>query len=206
MAIQSDDYPVVSPPLIVQIVATDANLGIGMNGDLPWPHFPEDMLYFKDQTSGHPVIMGMSTFKSIGRALPNRVNIVLSRHCDEISPAVPGTIHYVSSVKEALSVASRECARLGTDRMFVIGGGTIYNQFAEYTDKILLTYIHESYQTDTRYPGAFYGEQVKTVDGNCLGAEGIRIGENHFHTVGKVLCHSTSISKDFTRWTLEKTK
>lgn len=95
------------------IAAVALNGAIGRNNDLIW-HIGEDLKFFKKTTLGHPVIMGRKCFESIGRALPGRKNIVISRG----EPTVPEGVLTVHSIEEALALAGEDC--------FVIGGGQIY--------------------------------------------------------------------------------
>jgi dihydrofolate reductase len=117
------------------IVAIGENRVIGFDGTMPW-HIPGDLKYFKEKTMGKPVIMGRRTFQSIGKPLPGRTNIILSR--DQSFQAVGATV--VADRKEALAVA--EQAEGGGDEIMVIGGAKVYTHFADLTDRIYLTQIH----------------------------------------------------------------
>lgn len=123
------------------IVATDRNGLIGNKGTIPWK-IPNDMKYFKEKTSGSTVIMGRKTYQSIGKPLPNRINIVISKkkvhHSDFIS---------VSSLDEAL-------LKCPLDRpIFIIGGSEIYKLFLnkKYIDRIYLTEIDGQFEGDTYF-------------------------------------------------------
>src|SRR5476649_1920887 len=98
------------------IVAMDAQRGIGINNTLPW-RLPEDLAHFKRLTTGHPIIMGRKTFDSIGRPLPNRRNIVITRNTDWRHDGVEA----VSSVEAALALLDGQSG-------FIIGGADIYRQ------------------------------------------------------------------------------
>ena len=130
------------------IVAVSENGVIGKDNDLIW-HLPNDMLFFKETTTGHHVIMGRKNFESIPhkfRPLPNRTNIVITRRSDY---KAEGCI-VVNSLEEALKVA--KCN--GENEAFIIGGGQIYKLAidAGVVDKIYLTKIHHSFDGDTFFP------------------------------------------------------
>ena len=126
----------------VHLVAAVAENGvIGANGKLPW-RLPEDLQHFKRLTQGHPVIMGRKTWESIGKPLPNRTNIVVSRRSDFRAAGAS----VASSVEDALAL----CA--GTDPIFVIGGSEVYRAALPYAAGLVLTRIHRSYEGDARFP------------------------------------------------------
>ena len=122
------------------IVATDKNNGIGINNQLPW-HLPEDLAHFKKTTSGHPIIMGRKTFESIGRPLPNRHNIVVSRNVQWAHEGVSR----VASLEEAESL-------VGDAEAFIIGGAQIYQQALVLAHKIIMTEIQQEYACDAFFP------------------------------------------------------
>lgn len=113
------------------IVAASLNHVIGVNNTLPW-HLPADLKYFKQLTTGHTILMGRKTYESIGRPLPNRENIVITRSTDFMPEGV--IVKY--SIKEALD----HCAT--HDEVFVIGGETIFEQLMPFADVIYLTIVH----------------------------------------------------------------
>jgi len=123
------------------IVATDSSNGIGINNTLPW-HLPEDLAHFKRLTSGHPIIMGRKTFDSIGRPLPNRRNIVISRNAGWQHDGV----ERAASLQEALSMVA------GVDEAFVIGGGQIFEQALPLVGKLVITRIAQNYECDAFFP------------------------------------------------------
>ena len=127
--------------MIYHVVAVSKNGVIGKNGQLPW-HFAADLKFFKNITTGHTVIMGRKTFDSIGKPLPNRENIVISRH------PRPGTagVKFAESVDQALEYAQNK-------KIFIIGGASIYRETAHLIDGIYLTRIHEDYEGDAFYSG-----------------------------------------------------
>ncbi len=116
---------------------------IGFRNALLW-HIPEDFRHFKETTSGHAVIMGENTYRSIGRPLPNRTNIILSLD-PNFSPE--GCV-VVSSVEGALAKA-REVER---EEIFIIGGASIYRQFLPYADRLYLTLVEGDFEADTFFP------------------------------------------------------
>lgn len=124
------------------IVAVDENNAIGKNNSLLW-HISEDLKYFKSVTTGHPVIMGRKTFESIGRALPNRTNIIITRN--SVFKAEGCII--ANSLEEAINYAKQI-----SDEYFVIGGGTIYKEAMEKAGTIYLTEVHHKYEADTFFP------------------------------------------------------
>lgn len=125
------------------IVACDLNNGIGKDNALLC-HLPADLKYFKMITSGHFILMGRKTFESIGRPLPNRTNMVLSR----ASLSFPEGVFSFQTVDEAFHFAENQ----GAHELFVIGGGTLYTSLIETADRIYLTRIHHQFQADTFFP------------------------------------------------------
>jgi dihydrofolate reductase len=130
------------------IVAVSQNRVIGKDNNLIW-HLPNDMLFFKETTTGHHVIMGRKNFESIPhkfRPLPNRTNIIITRQSDY---KAEGCV-VVNSVEEALKVAKSN----GENEAFIIGGGQIYKLAVDagIVDKIYLTKIHHSFDGDTFFP------------------------------------------------------
>jgi dihydrofolate reductase len=116
------------------VVATDSCRGIGIHNKLPW-HLPEDLAFFKRTTSGYPIIRGRKTFDSIGRPLPNRRNIVVTR----------------TGVETALSL-SDAIKRAGEGEVFVIGGGQIFTEALPLTQRLIVTEIDKAFDCDTFFP------------------------------------------------------
>ena len=128
----------------VIIVAVSENGVIGKDGDIPW-HFPEDLKHFKEKTMGHPVVMGSSTYRSLPedfKPLPGRKNIVLTRSGLEVDESVS----VANSLGEAWEIADKE-----SDKAFIIGGASIYEQTLDEADKLVLTRIHEEFDGDTYF-------------------------------------------------------
>ena len=123
------------------VVAVAANNAIGKDNQLLW-HLPADLKHFKNITSGHTIIMGRKTYDSIGKPLPNRRNIVITR---QTGLQLKG-IEVVNSLEEALSLCKTE------DEVFIIGGAEIYRQAIPLCDKIELTRVHQEFDADTFFP------------------------------------------------------
>ncbi|HET7657323.1 MAG TPA: type 3 dihydrofolate reductase [Bacillales bacterium] len=126
--------------MISFLFAMGSNRVIGKDNDLPW-HLPADLAYFKKKTMGHPIIMGRKTYESIGKPLPGRENIVVTR--DKHFTAEGCTI--VHSIEEASNVVK------GNEESFVIGGANLFEAFYPYADRMYVTLIHESFEGDTYF-------------------------------------------------------
>lgn len=127
---------------ISAVVAMAQNRAIGLNGQLPW-RLPEDLKRFKTLTWGSPIIMGRKTYESIGRVLPGRQNILITRKHDY---QVPGGF-VASSLQEALNSCPQDCSEV-----FIIGGAEIYAMAMPQVDRIYLTWIKKDIQGDTYFP------------------------------------------------------
>ncbi len=127
--------------MIAIIVGLTKNRIIGKNNDLPWK-ISEDLKNFKKHTAGQTIIMGRKTYESIGRPLPNRHNIVISRNMQEIEG-----VDICSSIEEATKKAKEY-----EKDIFIIGGSTIYKQFLPIVDKLYLSWINKDYDGDTYFP------------------------------------------------------
>lgn len=130
-------------PEIVLIVAVADNGVIGRNNTLPW-RLPSDLKRFKKLTSGRPVLMGRKTFQSIGRPLPDRTNIILTR---DRAFSAPG-IAVAYSPADALAIAFGDAARRGVGEIAVIGGAEVYALFLGQAARIELTCVHASPEGD----------------------------------------------------------
>ena len=135
---QSPD--VILNPMISIIVAVAENGVIGDKNALLW-HISEDLKHFKAVTTGHPVVMGRKTFESLGRPLPNRTNVVITRQNIEI----PGCT-VVHSLEEAVRLFPED------EEVFVTGGAQIYAEALPLADRFYLTRVRHSYEGDTRFP------------------------------------------------------
>lgn len=123
------------------IVAAAENNVIGNKNALIW-HVSADLKHFKQLTTGHAVVMGRKTYESIGRALPNRRNIVISRNPD----FRPEGCEVVPEIAEALRLTADE------DEVFIIGGGTVYREMWDKADRLYLTLVHATPEGDTSIP------------------------------------------------------
>ena len=130
--------------MISIIVAASENMVIGKKGWLPW-YIPEDLKRFKNITTGHPIIMGRKTHQSIGRPLPNRTNIIITR---DATYKAEGCI-VVNSVEQALQQAQ---GNPGAQEIFIIGGGEIYQQVMNKVERIYLTLIKGDLDGDVYFP------------------------------------------------------
>ncbi len=136
------------------IAALAKNRVIGKENDLVW-RLPDDFKRFKSITSGHYILMGRKTFESLGKPLPNRTHLVVTRTADY--PVPQG--HYVfKSVEEALDF----CAKRSVDRLFIIGGGELYSQTLPLADKLILTEVMASPEGDTLFPDFDMNEWKET--------------------------------------------
>jgi dihydrofolate reductase len=122
-------------PRLIAVVAMDPNRLIGRDGTLPW-HLPEDLAFFKKTTLGHPILMGRKTFESIGRPLPKRRNIVLTRDTTWSHPGVE-VIH------------SPEEIPASDETIFVIGGAEIYKTLTNRISEWLVSHVHAVHEGDT---------------------------------------------------------
>jgi dihydrofolate reductase len=129
------------------IVAQDKNRAIGIENKLPW-HLPEDLRYFKRVTMGKPIIMGRNTFESIGRPLPGRVNIVVSRQ----QGYSPEGVKVVNSLEAAAELAESICLIDGVDEAMIIGGAQIYSQAIGVADRLYLTEVDAEINGDAWFP------------------------------------------------------
>ncbi|UTW11018.1 dihydrofolate reductase [Marinobacterium rhizophilum] len=129
------------------IVAKARNGVIGVDNKLPW-HLPADLKYFKQVTFGKPVIMGRLTFESIGRPLPGRANIVVTRNPDWSHAGVQAA----ASLEEAIDLAQAHCDVGGADEAMVIGGAQIYAQAMTLVQRIYLTEVQADIDGDARFP------------------------------------------------------
>jgi dihydrofolate reductase len=122
------------------VVAIDAQRGIGVDNKLPW-HLPEDLAHFKRVTMGRPMVMGRKTFDSIGRPLPGRRNIVVTRNASWSHPGV----EVATSLEQAV-------AMLGNEEASIIGGAQIFNESMDIADRLVVTEINHTFKCDTFFP------------------------------------------------------
>ncbi len=131
---------------IAFVVARAENGVIGQDGKLPW-HLPADLQHFKRLTLGKPVLMGRKTYESIGRPLPRRTNIVITR---DTAWRAEGVL-IAHDIPTALAVAYEEAHRVGVDEVSVIGGAELYRQMLPQAQVIYLTEVHRAYAGDALF-------------------------------------------------------
>ncbi|AXB30378.1 type 3 dihydrofolate reductase [Vibrio campbellii] len=134
--------------IISMIAAMADNRIIGKDNQMPW-HLPADFAWFKRCTMGKPVVMGRKTYESIGRPLPGRLNIVISR---DASLSIEG-VTIVTSIEQALEVAGE------VEEVMIIGGGAIYAACLPMANKLYITHIEAEIQGDTQFPD--WGNEFK---------------------------------------------
>ena len=139
------------------IVAQAKNRVIGVNNALPW-YLPEDLKYFKRVTMAKPIIMGRKTYESIGKPLPGRMNIVVSRNAE----FAPDGVTVVASLEAAIEQAECVCEIQGIDEAMVIGGAQIYAQALPLAHRLYLTQVRAEVEGDAWFP-AFAEEQWHEV-------------------------------------------
>lgn len=133
--------------LLSMIVAMANNQAIGKNNQLLW-HLPEDLRYFKRITMGKPMIMGRKTFESIGRPLPGRLNIVVTRQQDWQHEGVK----VVHSIDDAMQLANAQALIDGVDEIMLIGGAELYQTALSSADKLYLTRVDADIDGDAFFP------------------------------------------------------
>ena len=132
---------------IVLIAALSENYVVGSNNMLPW-HLPGDLKYFKRITTGKAVIMGRKTYESIGRPLPNRTNIVISRNPDFRAEGVK----VVASLEAAIRIATDVNTRNGVQEVMIIGGASIYEEALPMAERLYLTHVHAKVKGGAYFP------------------------------------------------------
>jgi len=130
-------------PKINIIVAIGKQNQIGLNGTMPW-HLSDDLKNFKKLTLKHPIIMGRKTFESIGKALPGRLNFVITSNPKKVAS------YNICPVKN-LEQAIKKATLTGKD-MFIIGGGSIYKQSLDLADRLIITHVNYAGEADTFFP------------------------------------------------------
>lgn len=137
--------------MISLMVAHDPNHVMGLKNDLPW-HIPEDLAYFKEKTMGKAMVMGRKTYESIGRPLPGRQSIILTRNKDFTAE---GTL-VVHELTEAI-----ERAEEYAEEVMIIGGAEIFSMTLDIADRLYITLIESEYEGDTFFPS--YGPEWELV-------------------------------------------
>lgn len=159
-------------PLITLIVARAANGVIGLNNTLPW-QLPEDLRHFKATTLGHVLVMGRKTFESIGRPLPGRRTIVLTR---DPSWTRPGC-ERAASMDEAITLAG------DVPSVFIAGGGEIYRAVLDQADQAIITEIDLEPEGDAFFPSLDPAKWLLESRQTCTGASGIRYAIAHYRNL-----------------------
>lgn len=150
-------------PEVCIIAAVSENRAIGKDNKLLW-RIPEDLKQFKELTTGHPIIMGRKTFESIGRPLPDRLNIVITS--DQSFKAHGCTVCH--SLDEAIETAKSK----DQDRIFIIGGGKVYEESIGLVDKLYLTLVEGEHEGDTFFPD--YSNFNNVLSERASESEGVR--------------------------------
>ncbi|WP_431322602.1 dihydrofolate reductase [Rhizobium sp. YTU87027] len=130
------------------VVAVSNNGIIGRDGDMPW-RLSTDLKRFKALTLGKPVIMGRKTYESIGKPLPGRANIVISRQAGAIDHP---DVHMAGSLTEAVNLAEEIARQKGEGEICIIGGGQVYAQAVDLADRLCVTHVETSVDGDTSFP------------------------------------------------------
>lgn len=147
------------------IVAATRNQVIGRDNQMPW-HLPADLRYFKQRTLGKPIIMGRKTWESLGRPLPGRLNIVITRQVDaELEGA-----EVFADLEAALQRGQAWAAQQGVDEVMVIGGGQLYQQALALAQRVYLTRIDLELEGDTFFP-VLDAQQWQQVDAQAHPAQ-----------------------------------
>ena len=146
------------------IAAVGENGVIGDGTSMPW-HLPSDFAFFKATTMGKPVVMGRKTFESIGRPLPGRLNIVISRQAGY----APAGVEVADSLEAALAMARAASVAAGQDELFVIGGGQIYRAAMPLADRLYITHVALRPEGQTQFPAIDPGDW-RVVDTPAHGA------------------------------------
>ncbi|ALU43170.1 diacylglycerol kinase [Pseudoalteromonas rubra] len=147
---------------------------IGDDNAMPW-HLPADLKHFKAVTLNKPVVMGRKTFESIGRPLPGRRNIVISRNSNYNAEG----IEVVSSPQDALALVD------GCEEVMIIGGGNIYEQFLPLSNRLYLTYIDLDVSGDTRFPDHTQAGEWEEVASEAYEADEKNLYSYKFVTLNK---------------------
>lgn len=137
--------------MISLMVAHDPNRVIGKDNELPW-HIPADLAYFKEHTIGKGIIMGRNTFESIGRPLPKRRNIVVTRNDDYEAEGVD----VVHNIQDAVKLAKEV-----HEEVMIIGGEQVFSSVLDDADRLYITLVHQPFEGDTYFPE--YGREWKLV-------------------------------------------
>lgn len=147
------------------IAALASNGVIGRDNGMPW-HLPQDLKRFRALTTGHPIIMGRKTWDSLGRPLPGRTSIVVSR---QSGLSIPGALVAASLDDAETLAASAE----GSDQAFIIGGAQLYAQALPRVQRLLLTEIAEAFEGDTVFPAFERSQWIETAREPAISTSGL---------------------------------
>ncbi|WP_394206023.1 type 3 dihydrofolate reductase [Shewanella waksmanii] len=148
---------------IAMIAAMANNRVIGKDNQMPW-HLPEDLKHFKAMTMAKPIVMGRKTYESIGRPLPGRHNIVVSRQADLVIEGVS----CVTSIEQAIEIAGN------CEELIIMGGGQLYQMMLSRADKLYLTEIDLDVDGDTHFPVWDDGSWQKVSEESAISASGLQ--------------------------------
>ena len=167
------------------IVAMSRNRVIGRNNKLPW-YLPGDLKYFKQATMGKPIIMGRKTWDSIGRPLPGRMNLVISRNPLWEAPA--GTVA-AESLQAALVKAQAQAEIEGGEEVMIIGGGQIYAEALPVVDRMYVTLVHDEVEGDAFFP------EVNWEEWEEIGREDFSASDNNLHNYSFVVYQRSTTTR-----------
>ena len=140
---------------ISHVVALSNNNVIGVNNSLPW-NLKTDLAHFKNYTSNKIIVMGRKTYESIGRPLPNRINLIVSNTIKEINGA-----ELFKSTEDAINKAKELCINKNLDEIIIIGGGYLFRDTLSITNKLVLTKVDCNIEGDVFYPDIDFNEWEK---------------------------------------------
>lgn len=162
---------------LAAVVAMGSNRCIGIDNKLPW-YLPEDLKHFKAVTLGKPVIMGRKTFESIGKPLPGRTNIVVTRSADWSAPGA----RVVNSIERAIGMGKAQAELDGVDEAMIIGGAQIYAETLSQLDRLYLTRVDTAPAGDAFFPEL--GDDWQQIDERAVAPVDGRVGYQ-FITLGR---------------------
>ena len=158
-----------SKPVLASIVAIAKNHAIGIDNGMIW-HLPEDLKHFKRTTMGKPILMGRKSYESLGKPLPGRPNLVVSRSYSELPEPNPTSVfkdmeavgdeppkintgpYLYPSLEEGIEAMKQMGIEMGVDEVFITGGGQIYAETLPYTERLYITVLDRDYEGDTFFP------------------------------------------------------
>ncbi|MGP9468286.1 dihydrofolate reductase [Halomonas sp. TP35] len=145
MSLTSNEFESLVP--VAMIVAMSKNRVIGVDGKLPW-HLPEDLKFFKRMTQAKPLVMGRKTYTSIGKPLPNRLNIVVTHN----KAFAPDGVRVCHDLPAALALADQQATIDAAEEIMVMGGGEIYRQALPFAQRLYITEVDVEVEGDAAFP------------------------------------------------------